>query len=87
MTVTHEEITASLERAWQETLEAPPRGPHASFFDEGGHSLLAVLLVGLIREDTGIEAPVGLVLDNPEFGELAAALIQLSEEPVASGDR
>jgi hypothetical protein len=85
MTVTPDEITASLERAWQETLEVPPSGPRASFFDEGGHSLLAVLLVGLIREDTGVEAPVRLVLDNPEFGELAAALIQLSEDPVVSG--
>jgi acyl carrier protein len=43
---------------WSELLERPITSSNVNFFDAGGHSLLAVLLVVRVRETFGIELPV-----------------------------
>ncbi|EPQ53638.1 alpha-aminoadipate reductase Lys1p [Gloeophyllum trabeum ATCC 11539] len=43
-----------------------------SFFDLGGHSILATRLIFEIRKTFAIDAPLGLVFDKPTIGELAA---------------
>lgn len=43
-----------------------------SFFDLGGHSILATRLIFEIRKTFVVDAPLGLVFDQPTIGGLAA---------------
>jgi L-aminoadipate-semialdehyde dehydrogenase len=58
---------------WLRLLPSPP--PHLpldeSFFDLGGHSILATRLIFEIRKALVVNAPLGLVFDHPTIGALA----------------
>jgi acyl carrier protein len=43
---------------WQQVLDVPDIGVHDSFFDLGGHSLMALQLVARVREQLAIELNV-----------------------------
>lgn len=45
-----------------------------SFFDLGGHSILATRLIFEVRKAFVVNAPLGLVFDQPTLGGLAAAI-------------
>ncbi|MGV9743685.1 amino acid adenylation domain-containing protein [Rhodococcus zopfii] len=53
---------------------AGPVGRSDDFFAIGGNSLLATVLVGRLREETGIAVPLRTVFDHPTVHDLAAAL-------------
>ncbi|KAH7926259.1 large subunit of L-aminoadipate-semialdehyde dehydrogenase [Leucogyrophana mollusca] len=50
-----------------------------SFFDLGGHSILATRLIFEIRKVFVVEAPLGLIFDKPTIGGLAAAVDALRD--------
>ncbi|KAH7910357.1 hypothetical protein BJ138DRAFT_1153040 [Hygrophoropsis aurantiaca] len=50
-----------------------------SFFDLGGHSILATRLIFEIRKVFVIEAPLGLIFEKPTIGGLAAAVDALRD--------
>lgn len=50
-----------------------------SFFDLGGHSILATRLIFEIRKSFVINAPLGLVFDHPSIRELARAIDELRD--------
>jgi L-aminoadipate-semialdehyde dehydrogenase len=50
-----------------------------SFFDLGGHSILATRLIFEIRKIFLVEAPLGLVFDQPTISGLAAAIDALRD--------
>ena len=52
---------------------------HESFFDLGGHSILATRLVFEIRKAFVIEAPLGLIFTEPTISGLAAAVDALRD--------
>lgn len=52
------ETERKLAAIWAELLEKAAIHREDNFFDQGGHSLLAVLLVMLVRETFGIELPI-----------------------------
>jgi FkbH-like protein len=54
---------------WSELLQKPSIAPQDNFFDLGGHSLVAVLLIMRVREVFGVELPI----DDVYSGDLTIA--------------
>jgi acyl carrier protein len=61
-----------IREAWEEVLEVPV-SDDTDFFENGGHSLLAVELSMAIEDRLGIEPPPDLVYRLRTFGEYAVA--------------
>ena len=59
---------------FEELLGVPGLGRYDNFFDFGGHSLLAVRLVGRVAEELGRPLSVGVFMNNPTVAALAGAL-------------
>ncbi|WP_017572820.1 non-ribosomal peptide synthetase, partial [Nocardiopsis halotolerans] len=75
---TYVEPTTGTERTLcrlvQEVLGLERVGLRDGFFDLGGHSLLATRLTIRVKQETGAELPLRLVLAGATVGEMAAAL-------------
>jgi acyl-coenzyme A synthetase/AMP-(fatty) acid ligase/acyl carrier protein len=65
---------AELSRIWGEVLGLASVDRHRSFFESGGHSLLAMRLVLRVRNELGAEIDVDSIFDHPTVAELAALL-------------
>jgi amino acid adenylation domain-containing protein/non-ribosomal peptide synthase protein (TIGR01720 family) len=63
-----EETLAAL---WAGVLRVERVGVHDSFFDAGGHSLLAVRMLFLVQQAFRVELPLRAVLDHPTVAALA----------------
>ncbi len=69
------ETEQALSSIWAEILERPDVGVADNFFDVGGHSLLAVLLLLRIKEAFGVELPIDDVYSGSlTLGELATRI-------------
>jgi hypothetical protein len=80
----------TLARIWQEVLELSYVGVHDSFFDLGGHSMLAVKIAMRSREAFCIDLPVAVLFHAPTVAKLAEAIDarKLTARPrAASADR
>ncbi|WP_139488136.1 non-ribosomal peptide synthetase [Brevibacillus dissolubilis] len=67
---------------FQELLEVERVGVYDSFFDLGGHSLIAVRLVNRVKQVLGKELPLKAIFDDPTVEALAEVVLLQS----ASGD-
>ncbi|MFG2823186.1 acyl carrier protein [Kitasatospora sp. NPDC048365] len=72
---------------WMEVLGVDEVDPDDDFFDLGGHSLAALRLSTLIRQDLGLAVELTDVLENPRYGDLLAVAVQAAPERVAEGGR
>ena len=80
----------ALAAIWQEALELSYVGIHDSFFDLGGHSMLAVKIARRSREAFGIDLPVAALFRAPTVAKLAEAIdaLKVTTRPrAASADR
>ncbi|KAJ2782390.1 large subunit of alpha-aminoadipate reductase [Coemansia javaensis] len=59
---------------------ATPLELDASFFDLGGHSILATRMVFSVRKEFAVDAPLGLVFRFPTLRAMAAAVDALQSE-------
>ncbi|ATB48690.1 non-ribosomal peptide synthetase [Corallococcus macrosporus] len=69
-----DDVETRLAALWEELLSVRPIGVHDNFFDQGGHSLLAVRLMVRIREQFGRALPLSVLFQNPALEQLAKAL-------------
>ena len=72
--VTVGSVEILLAQIWTDLLGSGPRHAQEDLFDAGGHSIMAVQLIGRIQQATGISVPLRDILEHPTFHEIAAAL-------------
>ena len=65
---------ARVAEIWGELLGVEPSDLDEDFFDAGGHSILAVRLVGRLREAFGRELSLRAVFERATVAGIAAAL-------------
>ncbi|EXL31150.1 Syringopeptin synthetase C [Pseudomonas syringae pv. syringae str. B301D-R] len=76
------ELEIRLAKAWAEVLELQQVGRHDSFFDLGGHSLMAVRLVNQLVQ-SGLAVSLADVFQHASVAALASLLGSRSEEVAA----
>ncbi|OUM08507.1 non-ribosomal peptide synthetase [Pseudomonas syringae] len=68
------DIEIALAQIWAEVLQVERVGRYDHFFDLGGHSLLAMRMVSQVRQQLGMELPLGELFALGELAAVAAAL-------------
>ncbi|AVH55188.1 MULTISPECIES: non-ribosomal peptide synthetase [Streptomyces] len=79
-------VEEALTRLFAEVLGVGRAGPDDAFFDLGGTSLLAVRLVGRVREEFGTELTIGSLFEAPTPAALATRL-EAAGRPRGAGPR
>ncbi|WP_441247464.1 condensation domain-containing protein [Kitasatospora sp. McL0602] len=79
------ELEERLAALFEELLGIPGLGRYDNFFDYGGHSLLAVRLIGRITEELGLTVSVGAFMNSPTVSALATAMSDGSATALPSG--
>ncbi|GAA4131449.1 beta-ketoacyl synthase N-terminal-like domain-containing protein [Aminobacter aganoensis] len=79
-----DEIERTLAGFWSELLGVEKIGVHDSFFDIGGHSLIAVRLFRMIRKQFALDLPISVLFEAPTIAE-CAALIGKQVTPMDAG--
>jgi amino acid adenylation domain-containing protein len=69
-------VEEALVEIWQELLGIAPVGVHDSFFDLGGHSLMATQLLARIAARFGVELPLAVLFEAPTITALAPHLAE-----------
>jgi amino acid adenylation domain-containing protein len=69
---------------WEEVLEVRPIGVRDSFFDIGGHSLLAVRLMSRIQQWFGQDLPLSVLFQCPTIEQLARVMSEQFDSDSAS---
>ncbi|MET0169199.1 MAG: alpha/beta fold hydrolase, partial [Aliihoeflea sp.] len=70
------EIETKLAEFWRELLGVGRVGVHDSFFDVGGHSLIAVRLFRMIRNQYGVDLPMSVLFEAPTISACATLLAE-----------
>ena len=58
-------MEAKLASVWQEVLGVDQIGIHDDFFQLGGHSLKAMMLISQMHKACGVEIPLRTLFQNP----------------------
>jgi amino acid adenylation domain-containing protein len=69
-------VEQELARIFAEVLKADRVGIHDHFFEEGGNSLKAVLLISRARKAFDVELPLARLFENPTIAEIALAILE-----------
>ncbi|MCT8330101.1 type I polyketide synthase [Albidovulum sediminis] len=68
------EIERTLVGFWQDLLGVAQVGVEDSFFDLGGHSLIAVRLFAMIRKTYAVDFPISVLFEAPTIAACAALI-------------
>lgn len=74
-------VEEALCRIWSQLLGVEQIGINNSFFDLGGHSLMAMQLLSRLRGIFQLELPLRVVFEAPTIAKLAAALVSYEVTP------
>lgn len=61
---------------WRECFENVAVEPADNFFDLGGNSLSAIMLVGMCNDRFGTTFPAGILFEKPTVSALVTAIIE-----------
>ncbi|WP_272037598.1 non-ribosomal peptide synthetase [Paenibacillus sp. JJ-100] len=75
------ETEFSIAEIWSELLGAEHIGPNDHFFNIGGNSLKATVMLSRIYREFGIQIPIGEWFQQPTVRQLSGLLNEHSEEP------
>ncbi|HEY7768000.1 amino acid adenylation domain-containing protein, partial [Longimicrobium sp.] len=67
-------IEVALAEIWAELLRVERVGRRDNFFDQGGHSLLALQVLSRVRQVLNVEVPLGEMFRSPVLADLARAI-------------
>jgi acyl transferase domain-containing protein/thioesterase domain-containing protein/acyl carrier protein len=76
-------LETRLAEFWQGLLGVGSVGVEDSFFDLGGHSLIAVRLFVMIRKEWGVDLPISALFEAPTIAKIAALIAE--RDPDAAG--
>ncbi|WP_281889309.1 non-ribosomal peptide synthetase [Paenibacillus sp. YYML68] len=76
------ETEAALAELWQSVLAVGQVSRYAHFFELGGQSLKAMMLLAQVREQFQVTLPVAEIFDKPVLLELAATIETISDGTV-----
>ncbi|MDI6025814.1 beta-ketoacyl synthase N-terminal-like domain-containing protein [Corticibacterium sp. UT-5YL-CI-8] len=77
-------LEASLCGYWRDLLGVAEIGIHDSFFDLGGHSLIAVRLFRTIKKEHGVDLPISALFSAPTIAQCAELIAAQITVPDAS---
>ncbi|TYO88771.1 type I polyketide synthase [Oceanicella actignis] len=81
------DLERSLAGFWEDLLGVDKVGVEDSFFDLGGHSLIAVRLFARIKKSWGVDFPISTLFEAPSVAALAALIAErLGVDPAAGDD-
>jgi amino acid adenylation domain-containing protein len=69
-----EDVTAGVRALWQSVLGLPQVGLHDNFFEVGGTSLLATMLLSRINRAFGRDLPIAFIFEAPSVRTMAERL-------------
>ena len=69
-------VEATLAGFWQELLGVAKVGMDDSFFDLGGHSLIAVRLFRMIKKSFGVDLPISVLFSAPTIAQCAQLIAE-----------
>ena len=78
-------VEEKLAHFWRELLGLQQIGVDDSFFDLGGHSLIAVRLFRMIKQEYGLDLPISTLFDCPTIALCAARIDEHVGPAVGSG--
>ncbi len=85
------DIERTLAGFWQELLGVEKVGIQDSFFDLGGHSLIAVRLFAMVKKAFAVEFPISVLFEAPTIQTCAAMIservgdLPTGDSPIATG--
>ena len=82
---TADAIESLVAGAFAQVLGRPDVDPQASFFDQGGHSLLALRLISLLEQAMETRMPLALLFQHTSVAALATALRTAQTATLAGG--
>ncbi|MGJ5620192.1 type I polyketide synthase [Sulfitobacter sp. MF3-043] len=80
-------IEERLAELWQNLLGVSPVGVEDSFFDLGGHSLIAVRLFASVKREFKVEFPISVLFEAPTIAKCAALIAEQTGEAGTLGKR
>jgi acyl carrier protein len=76
------EMEQRLADIWQEVLGVTEVGVDDNFFEMGGDSLLATLLIGRLGEAFSVDLSLRTIFDAPTVAEMAVAVVQKQAQEI-----
>lgn len=81
-----DDMDVQLTQMWQETLNIDEIGIHDNFFDMGGDSLIATLLVDRLTEAFQVNVSLAALINAPTVAEMAAVIAELQQQSPGIGE-
>ncbi|UHA72710.1 non-ribosomal peptide synthetase [Paenibacillus sp. 481] len=74
------ETEADLLLIWEDVLGSTGIGTSDSFFERGGHSLKAIMLMSRIQKQFHVDIPLRLILQHPTIKSMASLILNGTEQ-------